>query len=101
MKYKPLGKTGVMVSNLCFGTMSFGGDADRDMSIAMYHRCREVGINFFDCANGYSKGRAEEILGECIAGHRDELVITTKAYFPTGPDINARGASRKHLMRSV
>jgi aryl-alcohol dehydrogenase-like predicted oxidoreductase len=67
----------------------------------MFKRCREAGINFFDCANGYSKGRAEEILGECIAGSRDELVITTKAYFPTGPDINARGSSRKHLMRSV
>lgn len=101
MKYNFLGKTGVKVSALCFGTMSFGGDADVDMSKAMFQRCRDAGINFFDCADVYSGGRSEQILGELIADSRDELVITSKFYFPTGEDVNARGASRKHIMTAV
>ena len=64
MHYKLLGRTGVSVSTLCFGTMSFGGDADEPTSVALFNRCREAGINFFDCANGYAGGRSEEILGK-------------------------------------
>jgi predicted oxidoreductase len=60
MQYTVLGRTGVEVSRLCFGTMSFGGDADPEMSAKMFARCRNAGINFFDSANIYSKGRAEE-----------------------------------------
>ena len=101
MQYKFLGNTGVQVSELCFGTMSFGGDADEATSAAMYHRCREAGINFFDCANVYSGGRSEEILGELIAAERDKLVITSKAYFPMGQDVNAQGSTRKHITRAV
>jgi len=101
MKYKLLGSTGVKVSELCFGTMSFGNPADEATSAAMFNRCREVGINFFDCANVYQRGRAEEILGSLIADCRDEVVITSKAHFPMGDDVNARGSSRKHLMSSV
>ena len=101
MEYRILGKTGIHVSQLCFGTMSFGGDADEDTSAAMFHRCREVGINFFDSANVYSEGRSEEILGKLIAGCRDELVITSKCYFPAGDDVNARGSSRRHIMLAV
>jgi aryl-alcohol dehydrogenase-like predicted oxidoreductase len=101
MEYRFLGDTGVRVSQLCFGTMSFGGDADERTSKAMYARCREEGINFFDCANVYNGGRAEEILGKLIAGHRHEVVITSKVYFPTGEDINARGASRKHILAAI
>ena len=97
MEYKTLGKTGVKVSSLCFGTMSFGDDADEDTSAAMFNRCREAGINFFDCANGYAGGRSEEILGGLIADCRDDVIITSKVYFPTGPDVNARGASRRHI----
>jgi aryl-alcohol dehydrogenase-like predicted oxidoreductase len=96
-----LGRTGVKVSRLCFGTMSFGGDADEAMSAALFNRCRDAGINFFDCANVYSNGRAEEILGRLAAPCRDELVLTSKAYFPTGPDANARGSSRRHLLLAV
>jgi aryl-alcohol dehydrogenase-like predicted oxidoreductase len=96
-----LGRTGVKVSRLCFGTMSFGGDADEAMSAALFNRCREAGINFFDCANIYSGGRAEEILGRLAKPCRDELVLTSKAYFPTGPDMNARGSSRRHLTLAV
>ncbi len=101
MEYKFLGNTGVQVSSLCFGTMSFGGDADEETSAAMFHRCREAGINFFDCANVYGQGRAEEILGRLITGCRDELIITSKVYFPLGEERNARGASRRHIMQAV
>lgn len=101
MKYKFLGKTGVKVSSLCLGTMSFGGDADEATSAAMFHRCREAGINFFDCANVYQGGRSEQILGRLIADCRDEVIITSKFYFPVGDDINAGGGSRRHIMRAV
>ena len=101
MKYRTVGKTGIQVSSLCFGTMSFGGNADEETSKAMFHRCREAGINFFDTANVYSQGRSEEILGECLADCRDEMVITTKVFYPMGKDINARGLSRRHIMREV
>ena len=101
METRLLGRTGVRVSRLCFGTMSFGGDADEQTSAAMFARCREAGINFFDCADMYSKGLAEEILGRCIAGCRDELVITSKVFNPMGDDVNARGLSRRHVVRAV
>lgn len=101
MDYTYLGTTGIQVSRLCFGTMSFGGDADEAASAAMFHRCREVGINFFDTANIYSQGRAEEILGKLIAHCRDELVITSKVHGPMGEGLNDRGLSRRHVKREV
>lgn len=101
MEYRVVGKTGIEVSSLCFGTMSFGGGADEETSKAMFHRCREKGINFFDTANNYNGGRAEEILGKCIADCRDEIVLTTKVFNPTGSDVNARGLSRRHIMLSI
>lgn len=101
MEYPNLGSTGVRVSELCFGTMSFGGDADLDTSRAMFARCRDAGINFFDCANVYQKGRAEEILGSLIQDCRDEVVITSKVFFPMSEDVNARGATRRHIMQAV
>lgn len=101
MKFKNLGRTGVKVSELCFGTMSFGGDADEEMSGKMYRRCREAGINFFDCANVYAGGRSEEILGKLIANEREQVIITSKVYFPTGEDPNARGASRRNIQLAV
>jgi aryl-alcohol dehydrogenase-like predicted oxidoreductase len=101
MKYTFLGNTGVKVSTLCLGTMPFGGDADEAASAAMFHRCREVGINFFDCANVYQGGRSEELLGRLIADCRDEVVITSKFYFSVGDDVNAGGGSRRHIMQAV
>ena len=101
MKFKPLGRTGVQVSELCFGTMSFGGDADEPTSAALYKACRDAGINFYDCADQYNKGQSEEILGRLIKGHREDLVITTKCFNPSGDDINARGNSRRHVTRAV
>ena len=101
MDYRILGRTGVKVSSLCFGTMSFGDIADEAESAKMFNACREVGINFFDCANVYAGGRSEEILGDLIQDCRDEVVITTKVVGKTGTDINKSGASRRHIMQSV
>src|SRR4029078_5839471 len=84
MNLKPLGNTGVQVSELCFGTMSFGGDADKAESARMYAACRERGINFFDCADAYTKGKAEEILGGLIGGPRNDLVNTSESHRATG-----------------
>lgn len=101
MQYTFLGSTGVQVSKLCFGTMSFGGDADESTSAAMFARVREAGINFFDCADVYNAGRAEEILGRLMGDSRDELVITSKVFGGTSDDRNARGLSRRHITRAV
>lgn len=101
MEYRILGGTGVKVSRLCFGVMSFGGDADEATSAAMFKRCREAGINFFDCANAYAGGRSEEILGRLIATERNDLVITTKVASPMGRGVNDRGLSRRHIMMQV
>lgn len=101
MNYQWLGSTGIKVSSLCFGTMSFGGEADEAQAKRMYAACRERGINFFDCADGYNKGRAEEILGRLAAGERDALVLASKCYNPMADDVNARGGNRRHVARAV
>ncbi len=101
MEYRALGRTGVQVSRLCFGTMSFGGDADEATSRSMFTRCREVGITFFDCADVYADGRSEMLLGKFMAGSRNELVIATKAHFATGAAPTSRGSTRYHLVRAV
>ena len=88
------------VSKLAFGTMSFGHEADETTSAALYARCRDAGINFFDTADVYARGRSEQILGRLIDAHRDEIVLATKAGFPVSADVNARGASRYHLVRA-
>ena len=101
MKYKLLGRTGVQVSQLCFGTMSFGGDADEPTSAAMYKTVRDAGVNFFDTANEYNKGVSEEILGRLAREHRNDLVITTKVNAQIRPDLNARGTSRRHMIEAI
>jgi len=101
MKYKFLGKTGVLVSELCFGTMTFGSETDETEATRIFNKCREAGVNFFDCSNNYSDGRAEAILGKLIHDCRDEVVITTKVTQRVGKDINALGSSRRHIMLSV
>src|SRR5262245_44066938 len=101
MNYKLLGRTGVRVSQLCYGCMSFGGDADEAESGRMFKAVRDLGINFFDTADQYSKGKYEEILGRLMKGSRDDLVVATKCFNPSGPDINAKGSSRRHVSRAV
>jgi aryl-alcohol dehydrogenase-like predicted oxidoreductase len=103
MQSRFLGRTGVRVSALALGTMGFGTDADEATSVALFRRAREAGVVLFDCADVYGQGRAEEILGRVVRedGCRDEVVLTTKGYFPTGKDGNARGSSRYHLVRAV
>jgi len=101
MKYKNLGSTGIKISELCFGTMSFGAEADEKTSAEMFAFCREKGLNMFDCADLYAKGRSEEILGKLIKDCREEVIISSKVYFPTGPDVNAMGANRRHIMYAV
>jgi aryl-alcohol dehydrogenase-like predicted oxidoreductase len=101
MQYRLLGRTGVKVSRLCYGTMSFGGDADEATSAAMFKRCLDAGINFFDTANSYSAGRSEQILGKLMAGMRDELVINSKVCSPVGSGINDRGLARRHILQQV
>lgn len=102
MDYRILGRTGVKVSRLCFGTMSFGSTADEAESAKMFHRCRDRGINFYDCANVYAGGRSEEILGELMADCRDELVITSKVFGATGnKGVNDQGSSRRHIQMAV
>lgn len=101
MDYSELGRTGLKVSPLCFGTMSFGGDADEATSAEMFAACRDRGINFFDCADAYSRGKAETILGKLMQDSRDELVITTKCFMPMADDVNAGGGNRRHILRAV
>ncbi len=101
MEYKLLGRTGVKVSRLCLGTMTFGKEADERESEAMFKYGRESGVNFFDCANVYANGRSEEILGGLIRGCRDQVVVTSKVYFPMSDDVNGRGASRFHIRQQV
>jgi aryl-alcohol dehydrogenase-like predicted oxidoreductase len=103
MDYRLLGHTGVKVSRLSFGAMSFGDEADEATAGQLFDRCLEAGINHFDTADVYAGGASEQILGRLVAaaGCRDRIVLASKGYFPTGKDANARGSSRYHLVRAV
>lgn len=101
MNYKTVGKTGIKVSELAFGTMSFGSIADKEESKKMFDLAVDKGINLFDSANVYGGGKSEEFLGEFVEGHRSEFVLTTKAFWPTNKDVNASGLSRKNIVQSV
>ena len=103
MEHRFLGRTGVRVSRLSLGVMPFGGDTGEEEARRMFRRCLDAGINLYDTADVYAEGRSEEILGRLIAeaGCRDRIVLASKAYFPTGQDVNARGSSRYHLVRAV
>lgn len=101
MDYRAFGRTGMQVSSLGLGTMSFGADADEAESRAMLSMARDAGLNFIDTADVYAGGRSEEVLGRLLEGMRDEVVLASKAYFPTGPLPNQRGGHRYHLVRAV
>jgi aryl-alcohol dehydrogenase-like predicted oxidoreductase len=104
MEYRTLGRTGVKVSPLCLGAMMFGawGNTDHDDSVRIIHRALDAGINVVDTADMYSLGESEEIVGKALAGNRrDDVVLATKAHFPMGDDVNARGNSRRWIQRAV
>lgn len=103
MEYRPLGRTGVQVSPLCLGAMMFGpwGNDDRADSIRIIHRALDAGINVVDTADVYSGGVSEEIVGEALQGHRDEVFLATKFFMPMDDDPNHRGGSRRWIMRAV
>lgn len=109
MKYNFLGNSGLLVSELSFGTATFGGGneffkawgaTDIEEAKSLLDLCIERGVNLIDSSDAYSSGRAEEILGEAISGKRDKLLISTKATFRTGEDVNAIGSSRQHLIQA-
>ena len=109
MQYVNLGRTGLRVSRLCLGTMTFGSPAWRpwvlgeEASRPFIRRAVEAGINFFDTADMYSRGVSEEILGRALRDFttRDQAVVATKAFFPMGEGPNDGGLSRKHLFESI
>lgn len=99
MEYRRLGRAGLMVSELCLGTMTFGNEADEVTSKQITDRFVEAGGNFVDTANVYSKGVSEELTGQAIARHeREDIVLATKFRFPMGDGPNDSGASRKHVI---
>ncbi|MCB9453719.1 MAG: aldo/keto reductase [Anaerolineaceae bacterium] len=102
MHYRSMGKTGLKVSELCLGAMTFGRESTEEISVAMLNRFVEAGGNFIDTADVYSQGISEEILGRWLPGQRrDDLVIATKVRFPMGDRPNDVGLSRKHILAGV
>ncbi len=106
MKYRLLGNSGLRVSELALGAMTFGTEmgigVDKDESREVYNAFREAGGNFIDTANGYNAGTSEKFLGEFMAGDRERIVLATKYTMPMrGRDVNAFSNSRKNMMESV
>ncbi len=109
MQYVNLGTTGMKVSRLCLGTMTYGTPAWREWVLAeeksrpFIRRAIELGINFFDTADMYSVGASEEVLGRALKEYarRDQVVLATKVYFPMGEGPNDRGLSRKHIFDAI
>ncbi len=108
MQYARLGNTGLIVSRLAFGAMTFGSDTrfpsvtkvDRDGARALVNRSLEAGINFFDTADGYAQGQSEVMLGELLRDRRNDVVIGTKVGFRSGEPITQAGLSRRHVLMS-
>jgi aryl-alcohol dehydrogenase-like predicted oxidoreductase len=100
MEYRHLGASGVKVSEISLGSwLTYGGYVEEQNAIACVHRALELGINFFDTANVYMRGGAEEVVGRALEGvDRDDYVLATKVYFPMGDGPNDSGLSRKHIM---
>lgn len=108
MDHVRFGRTGLKVSRLCLGTMTFGYQSDRDASFAILDAAAEAGITFLDTADVYplggpveSFGRTEELVGEWLEGRRERFVVATKCFFPTGPSPWDAGNSRQNIMRAV
>ncbi|RMF01786.1 MAG: aldo/keto reductase [Chloroflexi bacterium] len=101
MEYRNMGRTGLKVSDLCLGTMTFGHGADLETSKKMVQMSLDAGINFFDTANAYGGGLSEEYLGQALKGRRRQAVVATKFFNPMGPGINDSGMSRVNIFNAV
>jgi aryl-alcohol dehydrogenase-like predicted oxidoreductase len=101
MRYRGLGCTGLQVSEICLGTMMFGGRTDESLSKEIIGRAIDTGINFIDTADIYNAGVSEEITGRAIAGCRDQVILATKGRNAMGPGVNDKGTSRGYLMRAL
>jgi len=102
MEYRSLGRTGVMVSPLCLGTMNFGAPTSKEESIAIINRALEAGINFIDTSNSYNAGESERIIGQALKenGRRDQVILATKVHARVGPGPNDGGTSRYHIIKA-
>ncbi|MDT4895240.1 MAG: hypothetical protein QOH25_317 [Acidobacteriota bacterium] len=108
MQYTRLGSTGLIISRLSFGTMTFGSDpsmpniykVSQENARAMVEKSLEAGINFFDTADGYSSGQSETMLGELLSERRKDVVLATKVGFRTGDALTQAGLSRRHILAS-
>ncbi len=103
MQHRRLGRSGLKVSEISYGNwITHGSQVDEDAAIACVNAALEVGITTFDTADVYAGTKAESVLGKALAGQRREgLEIFTKVYWPTGPGVNDRGLSRKHILESI
>ncbi|MDQ0340475.1 aryl-alcohol dehydrogenase-like predicted oxidoreductase [Caldalkalibacillus uzonensis] len=101
MKYRRLGKSGLFVSELCLGTMTFGRETDKETATRMIHHFLDAGGNFIDTADVYADGRSEEIVGQAIKDRRSEVILATKVRMKVGPHPNDAGYSRKRIMDGV
>ena len=101
MKYRRMGKTGLKVSEICLGTMIYGDQIKEATSLKIIRKALDSGVNFFDTADAYIKGKSEEIVGKALKGHRDSVVLATKVANRMGPAPNDVGLSRKHIMKAI
>jgi aryl-alcohol dehydrogenase-like predicted oxidoreductase len=101
MEYRKLGKAGVKVSAIGIGCNQFGGKVNQEGTKAIVNRALELGVNFFDTADVYSRGVSEEFLGAALEGQRERVVIATKGRYKMGDGPNDQGASRYHIMNAV
>jgi aryl-alcohol dehydrogenase-like predicted oxidoreductase len=102
MNYRPLGRSGLMVSELTLGTMNFGGPTDESTSLLMIDKALDYGVNLLDCANVYAEGRSERILGKALKnnGKRHHVLLTSKVFMPTSGRPNSSGNSRHNVINS-
>ena len=101
MEYRSLGRAGVQVSQICLGSMMFGGQTNEEDSIRIIHRAVDAGINFIDTANVYNQGESERLVGKATRSMRDEVVIATKVRGAMGEGVNQSGSGRYHIMTEV
>jgi aryl-alcohol dehydrogenase (NADP+) len=101
LEYRSLGRSGLRVSPVCLGTMMFGDQTDAATSRRIIDKAASEGVNFIDTADVYAKQQSEVIVGEAIRARRDFWILATKVGQPRGEDPNDRGASRRHILRSI